>query len=224
MNLTNSRWWPAVAIAIAWSGCDEQRPWQGTADGGVVDESRPFLPRSRGTPAPGGSDGPLAGGGSPTDPDAQEPAALDAIEPTSPGRTGGLWKSCHAGFSSSDAPLLDVTRLGALCGPANGMHRVGNAIEGQIGESQPSAEHRFNARRGGCYRVIAAASREILGLGVTVLSSRGSRVAGADPGEARWAIVDVDRPFCSFSDDRLTLRVAALRGRGRYAAEVWELR
>ena len=39
----------------------------------------------------------------------------------------------------------------------------------------------------------------------------------------RLAIVQADRPFCTFGDDVFTLEVAARQGSGRFAAEVWSL-
>ena len=79
------------------------------------------------------------------------------------------------------------------------------------------------AKRGECYRVFAVADATVTDLDVTVHSSRGAPVA-ADHGEDAWPIVQPDRPFCPLEKDVYTLEIAAHRGHGRFAAEVWVLR
>ena len=69
----------------------------------------------------------------------------------------------------------------------------------------------------------SAADATVNDLDVTVRSSRGAPVA-ADHGEDAWPIVQPDRPFCPLENDRYTLEIAAHRGHGRVAAEVWVLR
>lgn len=141
-----------------------------------------------------------------------------------PVRVGGPWVRCYGSFHPAGDPVKDVTRLALLCGPENGMRRLSKApIEGAVSEGAPGATSTFEARRGECYRVFAVAEASVSDLDVTVHSSRGAPVA-ADHGEDTWPIVQPDRPFCPLENDRYTLEIAAHRGRGRFAAEVWVLR
>jgi hypothetical protein len=140
-----------------------------------------------------------------------------------PVRVGGPWVRCYGNFKPSGEPLKDVTRLGLLCGPENGMRRLGDrAIEGTVSEGGAAATSRFAAKRGECYRVFAVAENTVVDLDVSVLSSHGIAVA-ADHGEDAWPIVQPDRPFCPLDDDTFSVEVTARRGNGRFAAEIWHL-
>lgn len=153
------------------------------------------------------------------------PAAAAGTPPGERGRVtpGGTWVSCHEGLPLSGDPLRDVTRLGLLCGPSNGMRRASRqAIVGLVGEHEPAVTSTFEAKRGACYRVLAAADPQVADLDVTIRSSRDVGVAG-DHGKGRLAIVQPDRPFCTFSDETFTVEIAARRGSGRFAAEVWAI-
>lgn len=201
----------AVLAPSTWLGCEPQRPWDGPLDGAVQDESRPWLPH--GTDASWLRDGgPVDGGASP-----------DGGRALSPSAVGGLWVSCYGGFHPSGHPLRDVTRLGLLCGPPNGMKLLTTeAFQGEVAEGQQPVLHHFDARRGECYRVFAVAEPGVTDLDILVRSSRGSRLA-KDHSEDAWPIVAPDRPFCTFDDDRFTVALRARRGSGRYAAQVWKL-
>jgi hypothetical protein len=143
---------------------------------------------------------------------------------TPPVRIGGPWVRCYGSFHPAGDPVKDVTRLALLCGPENGMHRLSRApFEGTVAEGAPGITSTFDAKRGECYRVFAVAEATVSDLDVTVHSSRGAPVA-ADHGEDAWPIVQPDRPFCPLEKDRYTLEIAAHRGHGRFAAEVWVLR
>jgi hypothetical protein len=95
-------------------------------------------------------------------------------------------------------------------------------MEGKVARAGPPSTHRFQARRGECYRLFAVAGRGVTDLDVAVRSSRGSRVA-KDHGEDRWPVVHPERPFCTFDDDTFTVQFTAGRGAGSYAAQVWRL-
>lgn len=136
---------------------------------------------------------------------------------------GGGWVKCHEGLSLSGDPVKDVTRIGLLCGPSNGMRRkTKQAIVGLVGEHEPPVVTSIQSARGACYRIFAAADAQVSELDVTVRSSRDVGVA-ADHGAGRLAIVQPDRPFCTFADETFTVEVSARRGSGRFAAEVWAL-
>ena len=178
-------------------------------DATVHDESRPWLPHSAdtswlGDAGPGG-------------------LAENADAGTRPSPVGGAWVSCYGGFHPTAEPLQDVTRLGLLCGPPNGMHLLSpEAAQGQLGAGQPPARYSFPAHRGNCYRVLAVGGQGIEDLDVIVRSSRGSEL-GRDHSQDRWPIVEPERPFCSFDDDTFTVELTAARGAGAFAAEIWVL-
>src|SRR5437762_532027 len=88
----------------------------------------------------------------------------------------------------------------------------------QRGRRPPMGGPREGAKR----RRRGAASAEVAELDITVRSSRDVAVA-ADHGTGRLAVVQPDRPFCTFADDVFSVEVSAKRGSGRFAAEVWSL-
>jgi hypothetical protein len=200
--------------AIGATGCEEprRRPWEIDADGGpppVFTPSPSSLPLHL----------PPAGSGD-TKGDAAVPADLI---PVSPVRVGGPWVRCYGNFRISGDPVKDVTRLALLCGPENGMKRLSpQTIVGSVIEGQPGVSETFQARRGECYRVFAAAERTVSDLDITVRSSRDMAIA-ADHGEDGWPIAQPDRPFCVLEDDALRVEISARRGQGRFAAEIWVL-
>ena len=212
---------PALAV-----GCQPRaRPWdQGDAEA-------PLAPRPSATPTsmlpppsaaatddPGAD--PTAGDAGPVAPGSE----AEGRAPTPLVRIGGPWVRCYGSFHPAGDPVKDVTRLALLCGPENGMRRLSRApIEGEVTEGAPGITTTFEARRGECYRVFAVADATVTDLDVTVHSSRGAAVA-ADHGEDAWPIVQPDRPFCPLEKDVYTLEIAAHRGHGHFAAEIWVLR
>jgi hypothetical protein len=152
-------------------------------------------------------------------------AADDAIElPNGATITpGGLWVKCAAGLALSADPLKDVTRLGVVCGPSNGMRRkTPQPIVGVLGEHEPPVTAELRVSRGACYRIIGVADPGVAELDVTVRSSHDVAVAG-DHSSGRLAMVQPDRPFCALADDAATIEIRAARGSGRFAAEVWAI-
>ena len=220
----------SLALALS-SGCERSHPWSGQPDGGVIDESSPFLPgRPR---ADAGSVPPL--GSSPLDSSSSgsaplgqaplassEPAAGGSLDLPAPSPVGGLWVSCRDGFRLSGEPLRDVTRLGLMCGPVNGMTALGDPLEGELSAGGGTATHPLAARAGACYRIFAIAGDGIVDLRLAVRSSRGTRLA-ADELHGRVAVADPERPFCTFEDDQFEIRVAAGASAGRYALQIWQL-
>jgi hypothetical protein len=155
---------------------------------------------------------------------AQDDAGVELDgPPETPVRVGGPWVRCYGHFKPSGDPTKDVTRLGLLCGPENGMRRMAErSFTGAVAEGGATVSSSLPAKRGECYRIFAVAEPSVGDLDVAVQSSRGTAVA-ADHGEDAWPIVQPDRPFCPFEDDTFTLVVSARRGNGRFAAEVWRL-
>jgi hypothetical protein len=221
-----TRWLLFGLLPALAAGCQQRsRPWdQGDAEA----PSTPFpnaaptsmLPRPSPTEQAGAASDPATDDAGPTAAEGDgEPRAA-----TPPVRIGGPWVRCYGSFHPAGDPVKDVTRLALLCGPENGMHRLSKApFEGAVTEGAPGITTTFEARRGECYRVFAVAEPSVGDLDVTVHSSRGAPVA-ADHGEDAWPIVQPDRPFCPLEKDVYTLEIAAHRGHGRFAAEVWVLR
>jgi hypothetical protein len=219
---------PALAV-----GCQpRRRPWdQGDAEAPPAPAPNPattsMLPAPAARAAPEGS----AAAGDPSDDPSLDDAGRSAPgsddserATTPPVRIGGPWVRCYGSFHPAGDPVKDVTRLALLCGPENGMRRLSKApFEGTVTEGAPGITSTFEAKRGECYRVFAVADATVSDLDVTVHSSRGAPVA-ADHGEDAWPIVQPDRPFCPLEKDHYTLEIAAHRGHGRFAAEVWVLR
>ena len=207
-------------------GCEERaRPW-GSGEGPpvVLAPPTPGAARSEVVPQVGDAGEPGA-----SDVDAGDGAAAPAAG-DSPGAAGdpritpgGGWVRCHEGLVLSGDPLKDVTRFGLLCGPSNGMRRkTRQALVGVIGEKDPAVTTSLRVARGACYRAFAVADAQVGELEVTFRSSRDVAVA-SDHGVGRLAVVQPDRPFCALADDVLTVEVRAVRGSGRFAAEVWSL-
>ncbi len=176
-------------------------------------------------PSPAGPPGSGAASGAQASSVALLPGA-EALPEVAPGRAitpGGGWVRCHEGLTLSGDPLKDVTRLGLVCGPSNGLRRkTRQAIVGILAEGEPPVAQQLRVARGACYRVIAVADAGILELDVTVRSSRDVAVA-ADHSPGRLAIAQPDRPFCTFADDLFSVDFSARRGSGRFAAEVWSI-
>jgi hypothetical protein len=133
---------------------------------------------------------------------------------------GGRWVSCYANYRPTGAPERDVARLGALCGPQNGMIAVRPVAGGEATDTV--ADHRLEAGAGDCFRIFAVADAFVSDLGVEVVSPRGNAVTWDRNGD-RWPVLNPDGPFCVFDAGTYTVRVRALQGRGRYALQIWRL-
>src|SRR6266516_1256834 len=66
--------------------------------------------------------------------DSSDPALRHRPDPV-----GGSWVTCYGNYRPSSTPERDVTRLGLLCGPANGMMLVGSTVTGEATEN--GAQH-----------------------------------------------------------------------------------
>ncbi|MBW2458151.1 MAG: hypothetical protein JRI68_26845 [Deltaproteobacteria bacterium] len=210
--------WVAALCGVA-AGCSKaDPPWTHQPDGAVVDESEPFLPGDR--------SGPWLGDASV----GQSPAGDSGTKQAPVSRVGGLWVSCYGRFKPSGDPVKDVTRLGLMCGPVNGMTQQGDTIRGTVepGTGRPGQPGvpilagQFRVQAGNCYRIFAVAAPKVRDLDVTIRSSRGSRLT-SDQTEDPWPIVDPERPFCSFEDDTFSIEVASGGAAGPFALQVWTL-
>ena len=106
---------------------------------------------------------------------------------------GGAWVTCYAHFRPTSTPERDVTRLGLLCGPENGMKQVGTTIPQR--PSDTPLEHPFEAKQGECFRLFAVAAPQVTDLAIEVRDPKGIPVA-SDHNNDRWPILNPDGPFC----------------------------
>jgi hypothetical protein len=137
-----------------------------------------------------------------------------------PDPVGGSWVTCYGNYRPTSTPERDVTRLGILCGPANGMRLIGATLEGEASETL--SEHLFDARAGECFRIIAVAEASVAELAVIVRDPKGSPIA-SDHNNDRWPIVNPDGPFCVLDTGKYAIQVHARQGRGKFALQIWRL-
>ena len=184
----------------------------------MIDESRPFLPSSA-------NDGWLEGSGfedagPPEDEDEGEGEDAGAAKHKPPdGPSGGLWSGCHHGFSTTGGPRRDVTRLGLLCGPVNGMQQLGKTVAGDVGPDN-TVTHHIEASGGTCYRLFATVSgpRRLM---LRVTTPDGAAVANVES-DAGFAVLEPQRPLCTLDPTRFTIELST-PSPGRYAQQVWQL-
>jgi hypothetical protein len=100
------------------------------------------------------------------------------------------------------------------------MRPAGDTLSGSA--TKTPSRHPFEVKSGACYRVFAVAAASVEGLSMTVLSVRGSRLAAVDDA-GRVALLEPERPFCSFANETLMLEVTAHAGQGLYAARIYQL-
>lgn len=208
----------AAALGFWAAACD--RP----ADGPRATEGSAAASASQPVPAPVVSaSAPTATPAPPTAAPAEPSDPADASGASGPAPVGGTWLSCYGGFRPRADPKLDVTRLGLLCGPINGMKKVSDVQEAELEDGGTGREHRFAAEAGDCYRIFAVGEPSVEDLDVEVFDPSRRRVA-FDTSDDRWPIVQPDRPFCVTETGEYRARVRAQRGAGRYAIEIWRLR
>src|ERR1044071_2703678 len=92
-----------------------------------------------------------------------------------PDPVGGSWVACYGNYRPTSTPERDVTRLGLLCGPANGMMPVGSTVTGEATEN--GTQHPFDVRAGECFRIFAVAEPSAADLAVEVRDPKGVPVA-----------------------------------------------
>jgi hypothetical protein len=149
---------------------------------------------------------------------ARDTATRESLPTPEP--MGGAWVTCYGNYKPQSTPERDVTRLGLLCGPANGMREVGATTSGDA--SDVPASQNFVVRAGECFRIFAVAEPTVADLAIEVRDPRGLPVA-SDHNSDRFPIVNPDGPFCLFEAGTYSLRVHARKGRGKYALQLWRL-
>lgn len=157
----------------------------------------------------------------------QKAALLDANPPelappaASHPYTRGVWSSCADGFRTSNQPQRDVTRLSFLCGPYQGMRKLGRTWFGHV-EKDKDGSFDVQLRKGQCARVFAVARSELPSFRVNVTGPSDDLV-GTGQASAGFAMVNRDGAFCVDETGTFRVRVVARQGMGLVAAEVWTL-
>jgi hypothetical protein len=128
--------------------------------------------------------------------------------------------TCYGNYRPTSTPERDVTRLGLLCGPANGMKPLGAMLTGEATDN--AVEHPLEVRQGDCFRIFAVADSTVSDLAVVVRDPKGGPVA-SDHNNDRWPILNPDGPFCLVDAGKYAVEVRARQGRGRYALQIWRL-
>jgi hypothetical protein len=214
--------WAEVGALLALAGCRDRptgastpeqpdrsglKP-QSSVSSAPANESRPVVSRD-----PAGHDvGP--------EPDTAARRGLDASAKRTPDPVGGSWVTCYGNYRPTSTPERDVTRLGILCGPANGMKPVGAMAEGEITDN--AIELPLEVRQGDCFRIFAVAEKTVSDLAVVVRDPKGGPVA-SDHNNDRWPILNPDGPFCLVDAGKYSVEVRARQGRGKYALQIWRL-
>ncbi|HEX9298033.1 MAG TPA: hypothetical protein VF881_19470 [Polyangiaceae bacterium] len=144
----------------------------------------------------------------------------EASARSGPEPVGGSWTTCYAHYRPTSTPERDVTRLGLMCGPANGMRLVGTMAQGEVGEG--AVDHPLDVRPGDCFRIFAVADSQVSDLALEVRDPKGVPVA-SDHNNDRWPILNPDGPFCLLEGGKFTVRLHARQGMGRYAFQIWQL-
>lgn len=163
-----------------------------------------------------------------TDPRLVAPSASEAgpegsPEPAERSPRGGLFVRCAEGLAPPPDPLVALTKLTLSCGPSTGMTAVGDGpTEGAVADGSPAVRLPVSWRAGTCYRIFAVADLGVEDLAVEVRSSRDVVIA-SDHRSDRVALVQDDRPVCPPADDDVVIQVQAVKGRGGFALEVWQL-
>jgi len=136
-----------------------------------------------------------------------------------PAPSGANWGRCALHFTPRGKPQLDVMRLGLMCGPSNGMHRV-PAAELRRDGGAGRIELGFRASAGECFRLLVVGGAGIGRVEAALLDAQGKPVA-KQTGRRRWTMVGLDGPICVNRSGRYRATVDAKRG--PLAVELWEL-
>jgi hypothetical protein len=154
---------------------------------------------------------------------SSEPEVVAPVASGARLESGGIFSDCYKGLHATGEPEKDVTRLGLVCGPVEGMRRaIDTPFEGAISAGGAELDFPIALSKGACYRVFVAADSESLTLDVSIVSGHGIPVATASS-RSGLAIIAPDRPFCALGTDEATVRVGATQGSGRFALDIWAI-
>lgn len=101
------------------------------------------------------------------------------------------------------------------------MSPLAPAYQGTLAQGEEQT-HRFSLERGQCVRAFAVGGAGLVDLDLTVVDPRGVPL-GADGIDDRWPILPPDGTLCVVAGGPHELRVAARKGAGDYAAQLWLL-
>jgi hypothetical protein len=136
------------------------------------------------------------------------------------GFAGGPWQNCYANYRPTTNPMRDVTRLGLLCGPANGMRQSGSVSAGEVDDK--SVEQGIDLKAGDCLRAFAVVDAKVDDFDLEVLDPSGEPLA-SDRARDRWSVVDREGAICVASAGKYSVRLRPRKGKGAYALTVWRL-
>lgn len=126
------------------------------------------------------------------------------------------YQYCDSGFQPSGNPELDVWRLGALCGPSNGLERWEKLQRSNAG-SEAAARFEFETEEVVCVRVAAAVEH---GQAFEIEVSRNDQVvASCALKGAGWC--PERGPACDGSGEPLVLELLLHGSQRLVAAQVW---
>jgi hypothetical protein len=205
--------WTAGVLVFALGGCRSKKNDQ------PAEQTSTFDRKPESSPAAADS---ASADVEPNDDEAEEAMPRGADSAAGSGTHepfGGSWTGCYEHYQPTSTPERDVMRLALLCGPENGMSRVGSMFVGEAADS--ASQHALDVRERECFRIFAVAGAGVAELSVEIRDADDALVARAGD-SSRWLVLMRDGPLCPRAG-KYTVMVRARRGQDRYALEIWRL-
>jgi hypothetical protein len=152
----------------------------------------------------------------PLEPLAAASATTAAEDPATCASTS----QCYDGFSPSGDAVADVSLLGDRCGRACGMTALSKTHEVDARDDAAPLVFALDLDDTTCYRVFAVGGEGIRVLRAAIVDESG-RAVSIDNSRDRAPMLGPRDPFCPSHSGHFRLVVAAERGAGRYALQVW---
>jgi hypothetical protein len=127
---------------------------------------------------------------------------------------------CYDGFSPSGDALADVRILGERCGSACGMAPRSKTYDIEARDDQAPLVFAIDLDAASCYRVFAVGGEGIRVLRAAIVDE-GGRAVSIDNSRDRAPMLGPREAFCPSHGGHFRLVVAAERGAGRYAIQMW---
>lgn len=145
----------------------------------------------------------------------------DAVGEPAPSFSAESYESCYRGFRPEGEPDKDVMRLGLMCGPFHGMREIRLAAAGML-EPGASAQYRFHAEDGACFRVTAVCDAAMGVMEAGIRLEGGQDVFRSVP--SRWTWTPARGLWCARQSGEYELVVRSKgSSKGRYSAQLWLL-
>ncbi len=136
-----------------------------------------------------------------------------------PAPSGANWGRCALRFMPRGQPELDAMRLGLMCGPSNGMHRVPSNLQ-RRDAGAGGTEIGFRASAGDCLRLLVVGGPGAGRIDASLLDAHGKPLA-KQSGRRRWTMLGLDGPVCV--DQSGSYRATVRAEHGPLAVELWRL-